>query len=153
MNNLFELDTVDDLCKKFEERARCAKLCFDASDNKIFDDDEQCILQNINYSWIVGVRSNSELLWATDEENLYVSNGKIVGNEDEAFTCYTKKCKGRVYLKQNGSAFKVAEHTINHGSMYKNYIEMQCREHMREDCKTAGASKSIGDIYDDAVIR
>lgn len=145
--------TYSDLCETFKERARSAKLLFDTSENEIFDDDENCALQNLLYSWTVGIRSNSELLWVMKEEALYVSNGKILGNDEEAYTCYIKNCKGRVYLKQNGIAFKVAEHTVNHGSMYKLYVEMQCREQMREDCRNAGASKSIGDIYDDAVIR
>lgn len=145
-----------ELCKKFGERSRHARLAFNTSDIELLedDDDDDCIPESFHYIFIVGVRSDSELMWATEEENLYVSNGKIIAKEDaEAYTCYEKKCKGRVYLKQNGIAYKVHEHTIAHGSMYKTYIECICREMMRQECKNAGASKSITDIYNDAVIR
>lgn len=37
--------------------------------------------------------------------------------------------------------------------MYKTYMELECRNHMREECKNAGASKSISDIYNEAVVK
>lgn len=143
------------LCELFEEKAKHAKLCFntDDDDENYSDNDGFSVPKNFHYTWTVGIRSNSELMWAVEEEILYVSNGKIVTKDgDEAFTCYEKKCKGRVYLKQNGIAYKVKEHTVNHGSMYDKYLEMQCREMMREQCRISGASKSVRDIYEDAVI-
>lgn len=152
-----------ELCEKFAERSRHAKLAFDTSDNEVFryddddDDDEELddfVANSFYYTLIVGLRSDSELMWAVEEENLYVSNGKIIAKDNaEAFTCYEKKCYGRVYLKPNGIAYKVHEHTIAHGSMYKIYTEFVCREMMRQECKTAGASKSITDIYNEAVVR
>lgn len=58
-------------------------------------------------------------MYATEEESLYVANGKLLSKEDaEAFTCYIKKCTARVYLRSNGYAYKVANYSIQHGSMY-----------------------------------
>lgn len=45
------------------------------------------------------------------------------------------------------------QHSINHGNMYAIYVELKCRNHMRELCKIAGASKSVSDIYEDAIIK
>lgn len=90
-----------------------------------------------------------------DGEVLYMSNGRRTANGDEefeAFTCYIKKCPGRVYLRHDGIAFRISGHTVKHDSMHKLYIEMKCRGIMREMCKTAGASKSVADIYNDAII-
>lgn len=142
-----------ELCSIFEEKSKHAKLCFNTDDDEDNNDADFLIPQNFHYTWTVGTRSDSELMYAVEDEILYVSNGKIVTKDgDEAFTCYEKKCKGRIYLKQNGIAYKVKEHTVNHGSMYNKYIEMQCREMMREQCRISGASKSISDIYEEAVI-
>lgn len=144
------------LCKSFAERSLHAKLAFDTSCN--LDDDCENVLDDsipnsFCYEFIAGVRSDSELMWALEEEVLYMSNGKIVSRDDaEAFTCYVKKCSGRIYLKPNGVAYKVIEHSVQHGSMYSTYKQLQCRNYMREECKIAGASKSISDIYNDAVV-
>lgn len=139
-----------------KERCDEARKKFD-----IFGDSEQennefesPIPDNIQYVWTPGKRFNSELMFSLGDEFLYVSNGKIVKRENaEAFTCYIKECKGRVFLKANGIAYIAAPHTVDHGSMYKDFICMQCRHEMRENCKTADASKSVKHIYEDAVIR
>lgn len=150
-------DSYRELCATFAERARCAKLCYDTNESDYEKDGDNfgpIAPTNFHYVWTVGLRSNSELMWAVEEETLYVSNGKILKNtNEEAFTCNYPKCRARVYLKQNGIAYKVTEHSIDHGSMYDMYMEIQCREQMREQCKTAGASKSIADIYYDAVVK
>lgn len=152
-------DKYLELCKEFAERSRHAKLAFNTSENELSDindndEFEDIVPQSFHYTWVVGLRSNSELMFAVEEEMLYVSNGKILAKDKaEAFTCHEKKCKGRVYLKPNGIAYKVHDHTIKHGSMYELYVELICREMMRQECKTAGASKSITDIYNEAVVQ
>lgn len=148
-----------ELCKEFAERSHHAKLALNTSENELSDKNdedefEDIVPQSFHYTWVVGLRSDSELMYAVEEEMLYVSNGKILAKDKaEAFTCKEKKCKARVYLKPNGIAYKVHEHTIKHGNMYKLYVELVCREMMRQDCKTAGASKSITDIYNEAVVQ
>lgn len=150
-------ETYLDLCNQFAERSKRASLF--AIDAINFSDDETeesfggVLPSSFHYIWIVGKRSDSELMWAVEEEILYVSNGKIIAKDQaEAFTCNVKGCTGRVYLKPDGVAFKVAEHSILHGSMYNTYMELQCRNYMREECKIAGASKSVTDIFEEAVL-
>lgn len=146
-----------ELCKQFQERSRHAKLAFDTTDIDLcgeeFDESNNYVPHSFHYLWTVGQRSDSELMWAVEEEVLYISNGKILAKDQaEAFTCHIKKCSGRVYLKPDGIAYKVAEHNVDHGSMYNQFVEMQCRNHMREECKSAGASKNIADIYEEALL-
>lgn len=143
------------LCKSFEERAKQAKLFSDDSENDCLEtEDEFTVPNSFYYIWITGKKSNSELMFDMEEEMLYVSNGKIIARDQaEAFTCYIKNCTGRVYLKPNGIAYKVNEHSIQHGSMYKTFVEFECRSQMRDECKTAGASKTITDIFEEAVVR
>lgn len=142
-----------ELCQKFADRSRNSKLRVNLFDDEEeeegieFDEFQPNIL---HYSWITGGRKDSELMLATEEECLFVSNGKITKDKSEAFTCNVKKCGARVYLKQNGIAIKVADHTVTHGSMYDEYLKLQCRNYMREECAFAGASKSISDIFGEA---
>lgn len=145
-----------DLCKKFAERSNHSKLAVNLLDD---DDDEEEGIEfdefqpkALHYLWITGSRKDSELMYATEEQCLYVSNGKILKDKSEAFTCHTKKCGARVHLKQTGAAIKVSDHTVNHGSMYYTYLKLQCRNYMREECAFAGASKSISDIFQEATV-
>lgn len=150
-------ENYSDLYKKFAERSRHAKLIFDKDKEEDFDElddqsyDDEKTTQNLNYTFTTGDRLDGELMWVADDESLYVSNGKIVKTDNsEAFTCSVNKCTARVYLKPNGIAYKVAEHTVNHGSMYQTYKKFQCRSFMREECMSAGASKTPSDIYEAA---
>lgn len=143
------MSQASDSISLYEQRAKNAKEIFDVFD--LFEQENDAIVpENFHYIFTPGIRFNSELMWAVQEECFYVSNGKIVNDDgDEAFTCYQKKCSARVYLKQNGFAYCVKSHTIAHGSMYALYIQMKCRNTMREQCLTAGPSKTINDIYND----
>lgn len=147
--------SYSELCQKFADRLLHSPLSLKSN---IFDDDDEGIeFDNkhdpvtFNYCWTTGSRVDSELMYATEEQCLYVSNGKILKDGSEAYTCTVKKCKGRVYLKKNKIAIKVADHTVSHGGMYNDYMELQCRSFMREECECAGA-KPIKEIYDEAVI-
>lgn len=154
----YEDEDFSILCKVLEEKSKDAEKIFslfeqldESSANNDVEDSNEIMPQNFHYIWTPGKRSDSELMWAVEEEVLYMSNGKIVGDNEEAYTCYLGGCNGRCRLKQNGIAYKVQEHTIDHGSMYKSFVEFQCRHHMREQVKIAGASKTISDIYEEAV--
>lgn len=145
------------LCEVFAERAEYAQQYFGSSFDEYNNDDETIssdVPHNIFYEFIVGNRSDSEVMWVAEEEALYLSNGKIlVKDGSEPYTCYEKSCRARINLRQDGFAYKSADHTVSHGSMYKKYVEMVCRHNMREECKLAGASKSVSDIYQTAIIR
>lgn len=147
-----------ELCKKFADRLQHSQLAINSS---LLDEDDEpegiefdsCNeAKAINYCWINGKRKDSDLLYSMEEQCFYVSNSKILKDGSEAYTCNVKKCGGRVHLKKNEIAVKVADHTVSHGSMYKYYMELQCRNFMREECEFSGASKSISDIYQEALI-
>lgn len=140
----------------FEERCKEETREFDIFGllDEENDELESPIPNNIEYIWTPGKRFNSEIMFTLQDEFLYVSNGKIIKAENaEAFTCYVKQCKGRVFLKPNGVVYMGNPHTVDHGSMYENLALFQYRHEMRESCKTADASKTVKHIYDDAVIK
>lgn len=155
MSSLTDFSYLE-LCKKFAERSQNSQI---AINSDLLDEDEEGIEFDgkneprlINYCWINGGRKDSELMYDKEEQYLYVSNSKILKDGSEAYTCQVKKCGGRVYLKTNQTAVKVSDHTVNHGSMYKDYMKLQCRNFMREECEFSGASKSISDIYNEALL-
>lgn len=144
-------EMYSELFEMFAKRAKDAKAYLNNDDDN--DDDNANILQpeNLLYEFITGIREGSELIYDFKHEALYVSNGKILKDNTEAFTCYVKQCRGRVCLRPDGFAYKKAEHTIQHGTMYPTYVELKCRQMMRELCKTSGASTPIQDIYNEAI--
>lgn len=144
------------LCSIFAEKAKDAQSYL--SEEKEDDINVSFVLetpvqQNLKYEWIAGKRDGSELLWASSEQMIYMSNAKIlVTDNSEAYTCYDKKCTARVHVRPDGFAYKKSEHTVAHGSMYDLFIELKCRNTMKDDCKTAPASKTVTDIYNDAIM-
>lgn len=107
----------------------------------------------ITFLWIQGLRAKSKLMWVPDENNLYYANVRSREYEAMGYTCYVKNCTARIYLKVDGTAFKTHSTThSNHGSLYSVYKEMQCINRMKEKCKTASASVTIREIYNDAVL-
>lgn len=147
------------LCKRLADLNEHSKL---AINSNLWDDDDEneegieldgdSDAKVVHFKWINGSRKNSELMYCIEEQCLYISNGKILKDNSEAYTCHVKNCAARIYLKRNEIAVKAADHTVNHGSMYKAYMELQCRNFMREECEYGGASKSVSDIYEEAVI-
>lgn len=107
----------------------------------------------VTFIWIQGLRENSKLMWVPNEENLYYANVRSREYDAMGYTCYVKKCTARIYLKDDGTAFKtqIREH-CNHETMYSVYREMQYINAMKENCQNASASITIREIYNDAVL-
>lgn len=148
-------ESFSELFKIYTERAYNAKQYLDSIENSCENNSVETInveSENINFEFTVGKQNGSRLIWTPSDETLYTKNKKTKTDDDcEKWTCYIKNCFGRLKLQPDGLAFKTLEHTIQHGTMYHLYIEMKCRELMRDLCKSAGASKSLSDIYDEAI--
>lgn len=108
----------------------------------------------ISFIWIEGMRSNSNLMWVPDEQNLYYRNYYNKKYDAWGYTCCCKECNARIFLKEDGTAFKLPsmEHNYPHESMYNEYYKRYCTKMMKDRCKTAPASTTIREIFDEAVI-
>lgn len=147
-------ESFSELLKIYTERAYDAKQYLDRIENSCENDSVPINVEpeNINFEYTVGKQNGSRLIWTPSDEMLYTKNKPNKTDDDcEKWTCYIKNCSGRLKLQPDGLAFQTIEHTIQHGTMYHLYIEMKCREMMRDLCKSAGASKSISDIYEEAI--
>lgn len=104
--------------------------------------------------WMEGLRSNSNVMWIPDEQNLYYRNCYNKKYEAWGYTCSWKKCNARVFAKEDGTVFKMSstEHSYSHGSMYNKYKESIMTKMMKERCKTAPASTTVREIFNEGVI-
>lgn len=71
-----------------------------------------------------------------------------------AYTCQCKECNARIFLKEDDTAFKLSgmEHNYPHGRMYNEYKRRWCMTNMRDRCKTAPATTTIREIYNEQVL-
>lgn len=123
------------------------------SDDEEESDTAHIGLIPLEFLFIKGLRSTSKLIWIPEEECLFYSNVRSERYDAIAYTCYQKKCTARVYLREDGSAFKTHNSIhSNHGSMYHIFKEMQCINTMKEKCNSASASVTIREIFNDAVL-
>lgn len=109
---------------------------------------------SVNVIRIRGFRSGSDIIWDPDERMLYYQNSLNKVSKDMAWTCYVKNCDGRIFIKQNGTAYKSnnTQHE-NHGHMYEIFMHMQYFNDMKDMCLTAPASVSVRDIYNEVILQ
>lgn len=106
------------------------------------------------YSWIEGLRTDSRLVWVPEEENLYYTNAINKKSNTIACTCFEDDCNARIVLINDDTASKVPNAGIHtHGSLYHVYKERKLFAWMKETCRTAPASATIRDIYNQAVVQ
>lgn len=105
----------------------------------------------LNFEWISARREGDRLGWDGVNHQLYYKDGFNIELNADAFTCTTDECYARLFLR-DGEAFKLAstpEHT--HGPVYHVYKEIFLFNWMKNRCKTAPASASTLNIYEEAL--
>lgn len=109
---------------------------------------------DVKYTMIPGLRKGSSLIWAYEAKNLYYKNAYSKVNRLESCKCYKPKCNARLYIREDGTAFRHSnvEHAKIHGSMYTEFKLMYCFNKMKEKAATAPASTTTFQIYQDAVL-
>lgn len=118
------------------------------------EDEEEEHLIEVIYQLIPGFRINSELMWAFEERQLYYENSYSNKTKLKAYTCRVKGCTARVFVREDGTAFRDTErkHLKSHGTQYQDYKFMYCDNMMKERAKTAPASMTPYDIYMEVVV-
>lgn len=139
---------------------RIAKMsdCFSSQllrdlENSLTQSEDEEISTNLNYRMIPGLRTNSELLWAYEQQQLYYKNAYSTKTQITSYTCRIKGCNARVFVKPDGSAFQdpLNTHLISHGSQYQEYKLMYCDNEMKERAKAAPGSMTPYEIYMEVV--
>lgn len=107
----------------------------------------------VKYEMIVGFRINSMILWAYEEKELYYENAYSTKTKLRGFTCRKKKCNARIYVREDGTAFRDPEQCHrSHGNQYQAFRNMYCDNKMKEKARTAPASMTPYDIYMEVVV-
>lgn len=109
---------------------------------------------DVNFEYITGLRKNSILIWVDKEKCLYYKNSWNSTLGAMGCTCYDQKCKKRIYIREDDTAFTFAapEHRREHGSMYETYKSMYCFNLLKKKCLTAAASMPPRKIYEEVVV-
>lgn len=85
------------------------------------------------FEFVSGKRSNSRLIYTTEEKQLYRVNRKLVDGS-VAYLCRVEKCSVRIYLK-NERVFgysPINEHS--HGDQAKDKFNFQIYNEIKKDC-------------------
>lgn len=146
MNNK---ELQDQLLSEFNDRFDNDTVC-DIDTTLITDETSE---ERVNIERIKGFRTGSNLIWSTDEQYLYYKNVQKRTLNEIACTCYEKECDARIFIKEDGSAYKLrsTKHK-HHGSMYDIHMHMHCFNKMKDRCHTAPASMSVREIYNESVL-
>lgn len=104
----------------------------------------------MTFIWIEGLRAGFKLIWIADQECLYYINGK--NKNGTACTCIVKGCDARIFLQDDGTAkADTAIHKLHGASLYSMYKERYLFKQMKDRCRSAPASATLRDIYEEAV--
>lgn len=103
----------------------------------------------MTFIWIEGLRTGSKLIWIPDQECLYYVNGKH--KNGTACTCIVNGCDARISLRADGTAKTDSSHKLHASSLYPMYKERDLFKWMKDRCRSAPASATIRDIYEEAV--
>lgn len=107
----------------------------------------------VNYEIVPGKRGGSHLVWAFEDEFLFYKNSLSKKSGNEACKCIEKGCNARMYICEDGSAFKHSVTNHNHGSMYSSHFKYTyCFDKMKQKAKRSAASTSSYEIYSAVVL-
>lgn len=108
----------------------------------------------MNYIIIPGFKTGSNLVWAFEEQHLYYKNACSKAKLLESCKCYRQGCKARLYIREDGTAFRFIEinNAKNHGSMYSDFKQMYCFNKMKKEAETAPPSTTPFQIYQKVVL-
>lgn len=108
---------------------------------------------DVKYEIVTGKREGSHLIWTIDDEFLYYKNSFSKKTGIESCKCVADGCNARIYIREDGSAFKYSSTNHTHGSMYSSHFKyMYCFNKMKQRAKNAAASTTCYEIYSEAVI-
>lgn len=115
-------------------------------------EDEISGMMDVQYTMVPGLRENSEILWAFDEQQMYYKNSFSQKTQCTAYTCRVKGCTARLFVRPDKTAYRTEiNHLNSHGSQYKDFKLMYCDNQMKQRAKTAPASMAPYDIYMEVV--
>lgn len=123
-------------------------------ESSLTQSEDEEVVANVRYTMIPGLRENSELMWAYEQNQLYYKNAYSTKTQLTSFTCRVKGCKARIFVRSDGSAFQDTSitHLASHGSQYQDFKLMHCENKMKQKAKTAPGSMTPLQIYMEVVL-
>lgn len=107
----------------------------------------------IKFEYIDGFRKGSRVVWINEEKKLYYVNSYSKKKGITACTCYDRECKSRIFIRDNGTAYRAnIDHNVSHSYHYEIFKHMYCINKMKQKATTAPASTSPYEIYKDVLV-
>lgn len=116
--------------------------------------DESFLEIEIQYEYIPGFRKGSKIVWVLQEKNLYYVNSFSNKTKLTACTCYETSCTARIFIKEDGTAYKEKghKHKKSHGSHYEIFKHMHCFNMMKNKAASSPASIQPYEIYKEVLL-
>lgn len=116
------------------------------------DNDRSASSEVLNYEWITGLRSDSNLIHVIDEDQLYCINTNT--SNSKIFKCRVRSCRSRVYLDVGNMCRRVRNFQHhNHGDSESFIEELKVRNKIKIACATPSSDrqKTIKEIFEDII--
>lgn len=106
----------------------------------------------VNFQIVPGLRDNSSLVWAFEEQQLYYKKS-VNKNGIQSCVCNVPTCNARMFIKPDGSGYKKTGQRAHkrHQAGYTEYKMMYCFNKMKEKAKNAPVCMQPFDIYTEVV--
>lgn len=109
------------------------------------------------FIFLHGIQNTSNVIYVPDDKQLYLENGFNKTLDAIRFRCYQYhklSCDAKVFLRKDGKLFQKNDGNFHsHEDQYITYVEMKCMNGMKEMCKTAPASTTPREIYDQCIVK
>lgn len=117
------------------------------------DKDDSLDFENgVQYTIIIGLKSNSKVMWAYNEKNIYYKNSYSNKTKETAYTCKEPNCRVRVFLREDGTAYRDFSEEHEHSSHFEIFKQMYCENKLKEKARTAPASMTPNEIFKQVVV-
>lgn len=104
----------------------------EAAEEEIFEDEEEIrnidkvIRSEVPIIFVTGYRLNSKIAWAAGENHLYYKNAFNKTLNALGYKCVTDGCEGKIYVRDDGTAFRINQNHIEHGNHNDRFFGMHC---------------------------
>lgn len=123
------------------------------TENEDESSDDSTLDFEIQYEYIPGFRKGSQVVWAFEEKKLYYVNSYSKKTKLTACTFYENQCTARIFIRENGTAFKQTTHKHKrHDSHYEIFKHMYCFNKMKDRAASAPASTQPYEIYKEVLV-
>lgn len=151
---------INEILSEFESDIRISQATTLSATDSVFSDTESTLSSQIEsgqtpkykistrtlqFEFVVGKRRDKKVLHSIAEHQLYVRNKQLVDGT-VAYTCQTKSCRARVFLKDDKCYFSDPFVGHIHASKESTIADMSVMSDIKMGCEQPSASQTTSQI-------